>query len=94
MVVGITWPVPAELDDSALEAWLFSPPFARGRNRNWPRLHAELRRPGVTLLLLWESIEQGNRKDMATAVMLRPYLCCSWWREPGMPWGTLARSAT
>jgi hypothetical protein len=27
-VVGITWPVPAELDDSALEARLFSPPFA------------------------------------------------------------------
>jgi hypothetical protein len=27
-VVGITWPVPAGLDDSALEARLFSPPFA------------------------------------------------------------------
>jgi hypothetical protein len=27
-VVGITWPVPAELDDAALEVRLFSPPFA------------------------------------------------------------------
>jgi transposase len=29
-VVGITWPVPAELDDTALERQLFSPPFAAG----------------------------------------------------------------
>ena len=27
-VVGITWPVPAELDDAALERKLFTPPFA------------------------------------------------------------------
>ena len=57
-VVGITWPMPAELDDSALEARLFSPPFANHESPrpppDWPRLHAELRRPGVTLLLLWE----------------------------------------
>jgi hypothetical protein len=25
--VGITWPVPAGLDDASLEARLFSPPF-------------------------------------------------------------------
>jgi transposase len=53
-VVGITWPVPSELDDAALERRLFSPPFAAGeparRQPDWPRLHAELRRPGVTLL--------------------------------------------
>ena len=37
---------------------LFSPPFAIADNprpqADWPRLHAELRRPGVTLFLLWE----------------------------------------
>jgi hypothetical protein len=27
-VLGITWPVPAELDDLALERKLFTPPFA------------------------------------------------------------------
>jgi hypothetical protein len=27
-VVGITWPVPPELDDAALERKLFTPPFA------------------------------------------------------------------
>ncbi len=64
MVVGITWPVPSELDDSALEARLFSPAFAvRESPRpqlDWPRLHAELRRAGVTLLLLWEEYRTGQ----------------------------------
>ena len=51
-VVGITWPVPSELDDAALEARLFSPPFAIHESPrpqpDWPRLQTELRRPGVT----------------------------------------------
>src|SRR5262249_27468505 len=63
-VVGITRPVPAELDDAALEARLFRPPFANHESPrpqpDWPRLHAELRRPGVTLLLLWEEYRAGQ----------------------------------
>ena len=57
-VVGIAWPVPAGLDDAALQARLFSPPFtpreALRPQPDWARIHAELRRPGVTLLLLWQ----------------------------------------
>ena len=64
-VVGITWPVPADLDDAALEARLFSPPFAVPENPrpqpDWPRLQAELRRSGVTLFLLWEEYRAGQR---------------------------------
>ena len=63
-VVGITWPVPPELDDTALEARLFSPAFAVREplrpQPDWPRIHAELRRPGVTLLLLWEEYCAGQ----------------------------------
>jgi hypothetical protein len=63
-VVGITWPVPAELDDTTLEARLFSLPFAAHEllrpQPDWPRIHAELRRPGVTLLLLWEEYRAGQ----------------------------------
>ena len=75
-VVGITWPVPDELDDAALEHRLFSPPFAAEPSQpqpDWPRLHAELRRPGVTLQLVWRvepqsgSTGQGSRRNMATA---------------------------
>jgi hypothetical protein len=54
-VVGITWPVPRELDDAALERKLFTPPFASTEaprpQPDWMRIHAELRRPGVTLAL-------------------------------------------
>ena len=57
-VVGITWPVPPGLDDAALERKLFIPPFtppeALRPQPDWARVHAELRRPGVTLLLLWQ----------------------------------------
>ena len=52
-VVGITWPVPAALDDVALERKLFTPPFTPAEalrpQPEWARIHAELRRPGVTL---------------------------------------------
>ena len=57
-VIGITWPVPPEIDDAELERRLFAP---AGYNRpparimpDWNHVHAELRRRGVTLLLLWE----------------------------------------
>lgn len=57
-VTGLTWPLPADLDDAALERRLFTPPgFHAGPTPplpDWSRLHTELRRPGVTLLLLWE----------------------------------------
>jgi transposase len=55
-VVGITWPV--ELDDAELERLLFTPAgLYEGPTRpqpDWSRMHAELRRRGVTLMLLWE----------------------------------------
>jgi transposase len=63
-VVGITWPVPTELDDTALERMLFTPPcfIAAEKLRaqpDWVHIHAELRRPSVTLLLLWEEYRDG-----------------------------------
>jgi transposase len=64
-VVGITWPVPPEFDDAALERRLFTPPgiIAPEKLRpppDWARIHGELRRPGVTLLLLWEEYRAGQ----------------------------------
>ncbi|MFA5897621.1 MAG: hypothetical protein WC829_00775 [Hyphomicrobium sp.] len=54
---GVTWPLPADLDDAALEARLFARPADPARlDRTvpaWPHLHQELKRPGVTLQLLW-----------------------------------------
>src|ERR1700744_2558339 len=58
-VVGITWPVPPGLDDTALERKLFTPPGAMVTEAlrpqpDWVRIHAEMSRAGVTLLLLSE----------------------------------------
>ena len=57
-VVGITWPVPEEMDDAELERRLFTPPSfeatpARAQP-DWNHVHKELKRRGVTLQLLWE----------------------------------------
>lgn len=57
-VEGLSWPLPADLSDSDLERRLFS--YAPGEVRHdvpqpdWAYVHAELRRKGVTLSLLWE----------------------------------------
>jgi len=55
---GVAWPLPADLDDAALEALLYPPPPPSGTTDrplpDWTRIHAELKRPGVTLQLLWQ----------------------------------------
>jgi transposase len=55
---GLGWPLPDDLDTAALERRLFPPALAveaavRGIP-DWGAIHRELRRPGVTLWLLWE----------------------------------------
>lgn len=53
---GLSWPLPEDLDDTALEARLFKKPVDAGITRQDPDfgwVHRELRRPGVTLQLLW-----------------------------------------
>jgi transposase len=57
-VAGLTWPLPDDLDDAVLEARLFTRatvPATRDRALpNWATLHQELKKPGVTLMLLWQ----------------------------------------
>ncbi len=57
---GLGWPLPAELDDTALEARLFQAPApAAGRAvPDYSSVHQELKRVGVTLHLLWEEYRQ------------------------------------
>src|ERR1700750_41769 len=54
---GLGWPLPETLSDEALERLLYPPPLLAQDQRpqpDWPAIHRELRRPGVTLQLLWE----------------------------------------
>src|SRR5215475_10949290 len=57
-VIGITWPVPEGMDDGELERRLFTPPTFEEKPARplpvWTAVHRELKRRGVTLLLLWE----------------------------------------
>src|SRR5260370_5754105 len=56
---GLTWPLPPELDDDVrLEDRLYPPPSDLPSDDrpqpDWAVVHRELRRPSVTLMLLWE----------------------------------------
>jgi transposase len=55
---GLSWPLPEDLSDTALERRLFpGPPSAGSPGRpepNWAYVDAELRRKGVTRSLLWQ----------------------------------------
>ncbi|HEY4042040.1 MAG TPA: hypothetical protein VGM32_09385, partial [Rhodopila sp.] len=55
---GLSWPLPDGLDDARLEALLFPPPPDVPSDQrpmpDWTAVHRDLRRPNVTLALLWE----------------------------------------
>jgi transposase len=65
-LAGLSWPLPEGLDEAALERLLFPPPppskdrqFAEP---DWAAVHRELKRPGVTLALLWDEY-RGQHPD-------------------------------
>ncbi len=60
---GLAWPLPPALDEPALEAQLFRRPETLSvlgvrPVPDWAYVHAERRRPGVTLQLLWLEYQQ------------------------------------
>lgn len=64
--LGVQWPLPAELDDAALEARLYPPNPGRSLRRPepaWEEIHRELRRKGVTLRLLWQEYRRDHLED-------------------------------
>lgn len=72
---GLTWPVPPDLDDGALEARLFRRP-APATDRvvpAWPDLHQELKKPGVTLALLWQEYRAAYPEGLAYSQFCERY---------------------
>ena len=61
---GLSWPLPASLDDDELEKRLFPPqmtvPAEQRSVPDWPLVHRELKRQGVTLQLLWDEYKEAN----------------------------------
>jgi transposase len=63
--IGIAWPVPAELTDDMLEQRLFARAgvkvgLRRRSEPDWATLARELKRPGVSLMVLWEEYRQSE----------------------------------
>ncbi len=61
---GLSWPLPEEVTDEALERLLFPPPRNLPSDQrmrpDWAALHRELRKAGVTLSLLWEEYRASH----------------------------------
>lgn len=62
---GIAWPLPAELTDDILEQRLFARAgmktgLRRRSEPDWGTLARELKRPGVSLMVLWEEYRQSE----------------------------------
>ena len=79
---GLGWPLAADLTDEALEQLLFPAPSCKAGARrhpepDWAALVREMKRPGVTLAILWEEYNaihpQAYRysRYVAANIMLR-----------------------
>lgn len=63
-LAGLSWPLPEDLDDAALEAKLLPRPAGAETPRtppDFPWIHQELKKPGVTLQLLWVEYLEAQR---------------------------------
>jgi transposase len=61
---GITWPLPEGMDATALERRLFKQAGGQSKPErvqpDFPTVHRELRRKGVTLFLLWQEYRERH----------------------------------
>ena len=59
---SLSWPLPEKIDDNQLEQLLFPRPQIGSPHRrpqpDWTYIHRELRRKGVTLMLLWQEYKE------------------------------------
>jgi len=81
-VAGQGWPIPDEIDDAELERRLFPPPDAASSTSrtepDWSYNHAELKRRGVTLALLWQEYRAEHAQGYAYSWFCERY---SDWRK-------------
>src|SRR5207247_11080199 len=93
---GLSWPLPADLDDEALERRLFPPPAARPGARpepDWAAIHRELRRADVTLAPLWQEYRFGTPDGLAYSWFCEHYRRRCGRLPPTMPQTHRAREA-
>ena len=73
---GLSWPLPEDMSDGALEAALYaSRRSKRGHRRieepDWAGVHRELKRKHVTLLILWDELYRREPGRLQLLAVLR-----------------------
>ncbi len=61
---GVTWPLPEDMDEQQLESRMFRADTAPSHfiEPDYPKLHQELKRKGVTLQLLWAEYSETHQE--------------------------------
>lgn len=72
---GVIWPLPPAMDEAALHELLYKRvvPLSRTPRPDFAYLHAELRRRGVTRLLLWEEYKSAHPDGWQYSVFCEQY---------------------
>ena len=84
---GLEWPLPVELDDTALEARLFpraGPASGERARPDLEQVHQELKRVGVTLYLLWEEYREVHPDGYGYSQFCVLYRCWAKKLKPSM----------
>ena len=87
MVAGLDWPLPQDLDDTALERRLFpGPPQSKAPRAqpDWALMDRELRRKGVTRSLLWQEYRAEHPEGYGYAWFCEHYEAWKARRSPTM----------
>jgi len=81
-MAGLRWPIPDTIDDADLERRLFPPreagSSAARTDPDWSHIHAEMKRRGVTLALLWQEYRGEHAEGYAYSWFCERY---SDWRK-------------
>ena len=76
---GLSWPLPVDLTDEALEERLFATEENRGCFvPDWTEVHRQLKRKGVTLRLVWEEYKEAHADGFRYSQFCARYRT---WRE-------------
>ena len=86
---SLSWPLPDGLSDEDLERLLFPPSVSVSPDRrplpDWPALHGELRKSGVTLSLLWEEYREVYPEGYASILIPSQLPVAKWHNIIGEP---------
>ena len=84
---GLKWPLADDVTEEALEQLFGRAAIATGQRRrvesDWAALARELKRPGVTMTILWEEYREVHPEGYGYSRYVAARLM---WRKPGAGW--------